>query len=200
MLSVSPIISALVFLISTLFGVYITLVMFRFLIYWLRMDYFRNDPILQMLNSVTNPPLQLLYRLGIPAWRNIDFATLLLMLLLKLIEISLTSLLLRGKLLSLLGSILLAVAALFSLLVNIFFYAIIIQVIISWIIIAFGQPIRHNALIVFLDYLTEPLLKPARRLVPPVSGVDFSPIVVLIILQLLIILLVEPLQKVALSL
>jgi len=59
----SPFITALVFLINTVFGIYILLIMLRFLLQWLRVG-FRNDPILRLLLRLTNPPFITLYLAG----------------------------------------------------------------------------------------------------------------------------------------
>ena len=66
----SPFITALVFLINTVFGIYILLLMLRFLLQWLRVG-FRGDSTLRLLIRITDPPLQLLYNF-IPGWRIDD--------------------------------------------------------------------------------------------------------------------------------
>lgn len=57
---------------------------------------------------------------------------------------------------------------------------IIIRALMSWL-----MPGGGNQLLRALGDITEPLLAPIRRLLPPVGGIDFSPIVVLILLQIL---------------
>ena len=44
---------------------------------------------------------------------------------------------------------------------------------------------RHNEFYRFLFAITEPVLAPARRILPPTGGMDFSPIVVIVILALI---------------
>ena len=80
-----------------------------------------------------------------------------------------------------------AFAELLRLGVNVFFWAIVIQIVISWI-----NPGAHNPITALLNSLTEPLMTPARRLLPPMSGFDLSPIPVLIVLQLCLFLVVAP--------
>lgn len=186
----NPFITALVFLINTVFGIYILLIMLRFLLQWLRVG-FRGDSILRLLIRITDPPLQLLYNF-IPGWRNIDFAAIVLMMALKMLELTLIAHLYEQKL-SWLGLLLLASANLLSLLIYIFIFAIIIQVILTWI----TPPDSYNPLSYLLYHLTEPLLRPVRRRLPPLQGIDLSPLVVIIALQLADILVVGLLRQLA---
>ncbi|HAI68707.1 MAG TPA: YggT family protein [Gammaproteobacteria bacterium] len=188
----SPFITALVFLINTVFGIYILLIMLRFLLQLLQVG-FRNDPMLRLLLRLTNHPLQLLYNF-IPGWRDIDFAAIVLMLALKMLELSLI-VWLYGQPLSIIGLFLLSLANLLSLMIYIFIFAIIIQVILSWI----TSPDNYNPLSNILFHLNEPILRPVRRKIPPLQGLDLSPLVVIIVLQLADILLVGVLRQLAQS-
>ena len=183
-----PFITALVFLINTVFGIYILLVMLRFLFQWLRLP-FRSHPILPVLFRLTNLPLQFLYNF-IPSWHNIDFAAIVLMLLLKMLELALVHIWLYGQSMSIIALVLLSVANLLSLLIYIYIFAIVIQAILSWVIRD-----SHNQLNDLLFHLNEPILRPVRRWIPPLQGLDFSPLVVIIALQLVDILLIGMLRQ-----
>lgn len=189
-MAVTPITQALVFLINTVFGIYILLIMLRFLLQWLRVS-FRGDSLLLLLLKVTDPPLQFLYSF-IPGWRNIDFAAIILMLVLKMLEFTLI-ISLYGQDLGIMGLFLLSIAGLLSLLIYIFIFAILIQMILSWITPA-GSYHPFNDI---LYYLNEPLLRPVQRKMPPIQGIDFSPLVVIIALQLIDILFVGYLRQLA---
>lgn len=174
-----------VFLIQTLFGFYILTVMLRFLLQWVRADFY--NPLVQFLVKLTNPPLLPLRRV-IPTLMGLDLAAIVLMLALQVVEL----LLIFG----LLGAgfngaalLVLAVTELLSLLINVYFWAILIRVILSWI----NPDPRHPALSL-LRQLTEPVMAPAQRLLPPIAGLDLSPILVLVGLQLLNLLLIAPLR------
>ncbi|MBV1873994.1 MAG: YggT family protein, partial [Gammaproteobacteria bacterium] len=66
-----------------------------------------------------------------------------------------------------------------GLLLNFFFWAIIIQVVLSWV-----APQSNNPIIGLLYQITEPIMAPARKLLPPMGGMDFSPIITFMLIQL----------------
>lgn len=179
--------SAGVFLIKTLFDIYILMVMLRFLLQWVRADFY--NPLSQFLVKVTNPTLVPLRRI-IPGLGGVDLATVVLLLLLQVTELVLIGLV-SGVSLQPLGLLVMSIADLMSLLLNVFFFSILIQVIISWI-----NPGSFSPVIALLHSLNEPLLRQARRMIPPISGMDFSPIAIMIGLQLLTILLVAPISDI----
>jgi YggT family protein len=176
---------AIRFLITVVFDLYILAVMLRFLLQLVRADFY--NPISQFLVTVTNPPLRPLRRF-IPGYRGVDLASVVLMLLLKAVEIALISLAIYGRVPGIAGLFIISFAELLNLIIYIFIFAILIQVIISWV-----NPGAYNPATVLLYRLTEPLLRPARRLLPPISGLDLSPLLVFIVLQLTIILIIKPL-------
>ncbi|MCW8825923.1 MAG: YggT family protein [Gammaproteobacteria bacterium] len=179
------------FLVTTLFDLYITVVMLRFILQQVRADFY--NPISQFIVKVTNPPLIPLRRI-IPGWGGIDIASIVLMLVLQSIAFTLL-LLIRGMELGPLVIINLAFAELVSMAFSIFIFAIIIQVIISWI-----NPAGHyNPVGAVLRSLTEPMLRPARRYIPPISGIDLSPLAALMVLQLLKMLIVPLLRSLSMA-
>lgn len=175
------------FLITTLFDLYITVVMVRFILQRVRADFY--NPISQFIVKVTNPPLIPLRRI-IPGWGGYDIASIVLMLALQSIAFTLL-LLIRGSELGPLAVINLAFAELISMGFNIFIFAIIIQAIISWV-----NPAGHyNPVGSILHSLSEPMLRPARKIIPPISGIDLSPLAALMVLQILKMLIVPLLRS-----
>ena len=172
-------------LIQTLFGLYVLVVLLRFLLQLVRADFY--NPLSQFIVKATQPPLGFLRRI-IPGFAGIDFAAVVLLLLLQCGEIWLL-LVVNGKTPNVAGIGVLAVAELLKLTIWLFFFTIIIQVVLSWV-----NPHAHNPITVLIFRLNEPLLRPARRILPPFSGVDLSPLLVLIALQLAIILIVRPIR------
>jgi YggT family protein len=180
--------NAATFLIETLFGLYILLVMLRFLLQWARADFY--NPVSQFIVKATQPPLTPLRKI-IPGFGGLDTAALVFMVILKFAELWLVTGLM-GMSPQIGGLAILSIADLLSLLINVFIFSILIQVIISWV-----NPGMHNPVMGLLHSLTEPLLAPARRLIPPISGLDLSPIIVIIALQLASMLVVAPVRDVA---
>ena len=171
------------FLIETLIGLYIMAVMLRFLFQMVQADFY--NPISQFLVKITNPPLQPLQRL-IPGLWGIDLACVVLLLILQSVEIWVVFTILDRNT-NPIGILILSVARLLGLAIHVFMFSIIIHAILSWI-----NPRTYNPMISLLYSMTEPLLRPARKLIAPISGLDLSPIVALVGLQLLIMLLVMP--------
>ena len=172
-----------IFLIQSLFGLYILAVMLRLILQWVRADFY--NPISQFIVKITNPPLKPLRRI-IPGWGGIDISSVLLLIALQMLELYLVNMAL-GRALGIGGLLIESIAELIELLINIFIGAILIQVILSWV-----APASYNPLIGLVHKVADPVLAPARRILPPLSGIDFSPLVVLIVLQLLKILVVSP--------
>lgn len=175
-----------VFLIQTIFGLYAIVVMLRLLLQLVRADF--HNPISQFLVKATSAPLRPLRRF-IPGYAGIDFAALVLLLILKLVEISLISLFPEFPTLALGGAVALALVELLKLLVNVYIFGIIIMAVLSWV-----SPGTYNPVAALLHQLTEPVLRPFRRLLPPMSGMDLTPLIALIALWIVMLLVIAPLQ------
>lgn len=174
------------FLITTLGSLYVTAVMLRFLLQAVRADFY--NPISQFLVKITNPPLTPLRRF-IPGLAGLDMAAVVLMLVLQM-AIFLVITQIKGIEAGVGQLFLLALIELIKLLINVFFFAIIVQAILSWV-----QQGQHNPAAMLLWQLTDPVMKPVRRILPPVSGIDLSPILALIGLKVLEMLIIPPLQQ-----
>lgn len=173
-------VNAFTYLIGTLIDLYITAVLLRLLLQWVRADFY--NPVSQFLVKVTNPALRPLRRV-IPSIGRLDTAAVVLMLVLEIIGVWIVSRIASTPL----GP---AQVVLFSLtklamtLLMTYFFLIIASVLMSWL----GQGIRHPA-IPLLYQLTEPVLRPFRRVIPPIAGIDLSPLFALIAIRFLILLL-----------
>jgi YggT family protein len=178
---------AAIYLIQVVFGFYILIVLLRFLFQLARADFY--NPISQFLVTLSNPPLRLLRRL-IPGLWGIDLASVVLLIALKTLEIWLIAWI-REFSGAFAGIIVLAAAQLFELTIYVYIVTVLIRVVMSWFS---PQGMRRHPLSDLLYSLTEPLLRPARRLIPPISGIDFSPIAVFVLLQLTLILMIRPLN------
>lgn len=162
------------FLAETLIGLYMLAVLLRFLLQWVRADFY--NPISQFLVRLTNPPLKWLRRI-VPGLWGVDLSSLVLLLALALIKIHLV-LALRGRWPSFGGALVLAAGDILQVTYYVFFGALLLSVIASWV----APHSRHPGLRL-VDSLTEPLLAPIRRLLPAMGGLDFSPILAFIALE-----------------
>jgi YggT family protein len=174
-----------VFLVQVLFGLYATLVVLRFLLQLTRADFY--NPLSQFIVKATRPVLNPLRRV-IPGVSGMDLASLVLAWLVITIE-QLAILGLAGAGFQPAAAALLAIPEMISLIINIFLFAILIQVIMSWV-----NPSGYNPVIKLIHGLTEPLLAPVRRRMPDMGGLDLSPMIVMIGLVVLEMLLVPPIK------
>ncbi|MCR9185502.1 MAG: YggT family protein [Halieaceae bacterium] len=165
------------YLLQTALNLALLAILLRFLLQLVRADFY--NPVSQFLAKVTNP-LVLPVRRVIPAYRGLDLSTLLLALLLQMAAIvallALNGLGPPGIMTLLVWSVLGVV----GLLVNIYFFALLAMIILSWI--APGG--RHPALLLLFQ-LTEPVMAPFRRMLPNMGGIDFSPILVFILINVI---------------
>jgi YggT family protein len=166
--------SALIFLLKTLADLYLLTYLLRIIMQWVRASYY--NPLAQFVVKVTNP-LVVPARRVVPSVGGLDTATLLVLLAL---EIAITFVLLRLAGLSPPIPVLLFYSLLRLISLALWFYvgALIIYVLLSW----FGDRGR-NPMAILLGELVEPLLRPARRLLPPIGGLDLSPLIVMLLLQ-----------------
>ena len=164
------------FIISTLFGLYILAFMLRLLLGLVRADFY--NPVSQFLVRITNPLLVPLRKV-LPSIGKFDSSAVLIMVLLQFMALSLI-VMLRGNGFPVLALLLATVGELVALLLNVYLVAIIVQVIISWV-----NPGSYNPVSALLHSLTEQVLRPIRQLLPPIAGIDLSPLFALIGLQVL---------------
>jgi len=176
----------LVFLLDTVFSFYILAVLLRFLFQWVGADFY--NPISQFLVKITHPPLRILRRY-VPAIGKLDTSSLVLLLCLQMISDGLT-LLVTSVQFSFAALLLLSFSQLVSLLINVFVFSVFARAILSWM-----NGGSLNAVSGLLNSLTEPLLSFCRRLIPDIGGIDLSPLVVLIGLQMAKMLIIPPLQQ-----
>lgn len=178
----------LIFLIDSLFSLYILAIVLRFLLQCVRADF--QNPISQFLVKITHPPLKFLRRY-IPAIKKIDTASIILALLLQMIT-DVSILFLQKIKTTLITLTIISFSQLISLTLNIFIFAIFAQALLSWF-----NPNPHNPGIGVLENLTRPLLNICRRFIPDLGGFDLSPLVALILLQLTKMLLLPPIERLA---
>ncbi len=175
------------FLVQAILGLVLLLLLLRFLLQLCRADFY--NPLSQIVLKATQPVLQPLRRV-IPGNARVDGASLLLLVVVQMVTLAVVAAL-RGMPLGLGGLIFWSLAELLTLLINVYFVSVLVQALLSWF-----KPGR-NPLGALLYSFNQPLLGPARRLLPAMSGLDLSPILVLFGLQLAKMLLIPPLLAAA---
>lgn len=174
--------NALLFLINTIFNAYLFILCIRLILAWVGADY--HEPVTQFIVKCTNFIVKPLRRY-IPNFKDLETSTLVLILVIEAIKFFFLAILSFG-LPNILGLMVFAFADTLRLIITTFFYAILLQAIVSWI-----QP--QSPINYILIKFCSPILRPLQRIIPPINGFDITPIPAFIILQLLIIVLVEPL-------
>ena len=186
--------SPLMLIISTLFDLYILLVLLRFLFQMLRADFY--NPVSQFIVKLTTPPLKILRRV-IPSVGGQDAASIVLCLLLIYAKfllmraLSIPAVHIGGVMAPLSvsygGLLVFSVADLVALILTVFLVAIIIKVILSWV-----NPGHYNPVIGLVDRLAQPVLRPVRKIVPPIGGLDLSPLFATLLVLVAKMLIVPP--------
>ena len=167
--------SSLFYLVKALGDLYVLAFLLRFLLQWVQADFY--NPFTQAIVKLTNPLVRPARRF-IPTSRSADIPTLVVLMVLEA--------LLTGFLLAIdglpAGSLAPFPALILFRLISLTFWfysvSIIVYVILSWI----GPRGRHPIAAALAD-LNEPVLRPVRRILPPIAGLDLSPLLVLIVLQ-----------------
>ncbi len=171
--------NALRFIIETFANLYLLLLLLRLWLPILRADF--HNPIAQGILRFTSPLVVPLRRL-IPAIGRIDTATIIVALLIQfgalvaiLAIVGQAGLVLSERLVPVIVT---AVIKLVILSNNMFFFAIFIKIILSWV-----APHNINPITMLLTTISEPVLRPFRRLIPLIGGLDISPIFAIVLLQ-----------------
>lgn len=167
--------NAIVFIINSLAQLYILVLLLRLLMPLLRIPF--NNPLSQGILRLTSPLVVPVRRLLPPVGR-IDTATLVVAFGIQYLTI-LVIMLVLGLAPSIVPVTITAVVDLVILTIRLFVFAIIVRVILSWLASG-GTP---NPAVSLIDALTEPVLRPFRRLIPPIGGLDISPVFAIILLM-----------------
>ncbi|MCR9105290.1 MAG: YggT family protein [Gammaproteobacteria bacterium] len=167
----------LIYLIQTVLSLYMIAMLLRFLLQVVRADFY--NPISQFLVKITNP-LVLPVRKFVPGLAGIDMASLLLTFLLQMLAIIATLWLIAAQLPPILPLLIWAALGVVGLLVNIYFFALLATIILSWV-----APGSQNPAIFLLHQITEPVMAPFRKVLPAMGGMDFSPILVFVLINVI---------------
>ena len=175
--------NAIFYLVSTLFDVYLWVVMLRIILQAVRADFY--NPISQLIWQLTQPLLGPAQKL-LPKYRQWDLAAIALLGVVALVYIQVVAAIL-GYGVGGIASVGYALLKLAVLALNLYTFALFVQAILSWV----GPGVSNPAGSILWS-MNEPLLRPVRRVIPPMSGLDLSPLVVILALQFLNLLLPLP--------
>ncbi len=187
--------NALIFIVQVVFGLLTLALLLRFYLQWVRAPY--RNPLADFVNALTDFMVRRARRI-VPGLWGLDLPTLLLAWLMQWVEL-LVTLQVRGFRfgaetgLVVAGIAALAALAIFEMLIYIVLVATLMQALLSWI--SPGSPVAP-----LLDAMTRPFLRLFRRRIPPIGNVDLSPLIVLVVCQLLLMVPVAWLESEALRL
>lgn len=169
--------SAAVYILQTIGSLYLLIVLLRFILQLVRADFY--NPLSQFIVRATHPLLKPLRKV-IPSIAGLDLASLVLAIVVQLVLMALTLMLLGYDVDNPLQLLVWSIIGVTALFLKVFFFALIISVILSWV--AQGS---HNPTAMLINQICEPLLAPIRRILPSMGGLDLSPIVAFLILNLI---------------
>jgi len=166
--------SATALVIKLFIGFFIFALIIRFLMQLVRADY--SNPVGSFIVKVTNPALKPLRRF-IPGLFGIDLSSLILVFVLQGLEIILVNLLPGRQLPDISSILLLTLGEVADTVITIYFICIFVVVIASWIVQGAYNPILN-----LIYQIIEPLMRPIKKYIPPMSGLDLSPLVAIAVL------------------
>lgn len=170
-----------IYLIQTTLSLYTTAMLLRFLLQLVRADFY--NPISQFIVRITNPLVIPLRRI-LPGLGGVDLASLLITVLLQMIGLYIVLALYGAAPPGLPVMLIWGVLGVAGLLLSMYFFALLAVIILSWV--AAGS---NNPLVYLLYQLTEPVMAPFRKILPPIGGLDLSPILLFMVINVLRILL-----------
>ncbi|SEN85589.1 YggT family protein [Pseudomonas sp. NFACC39-1] len=169
--------TAAVYVLQTLGSLYLLIVLLRFVLQLVRANFY--NPLCQFIVKATQPLLKPLRRI-IPSVFGLDMSSLVLATIVQLALMALTLLLTYGTTGNPLQLLIWSIIGVTALFLKIFFFALIISVILSWV-----APGSHNPGAELVNQICEPALAPFRRIVPNLGGLDISPILAFLVLKLI---------------
>lgn len=165
------------FLIQSIGSFYLSIVLLRFLLQWVKADF--HNPISRFLVKATHLPSKPLRKL-FPTFRSFDMASLVLALLVQWLAIQLTASINSAGLINILLALSWGAVGAVSLMLNLYLYGLLAIIIVSWV-----APQSRHPVLLLLNQLLAPVMEPFRRIIPPLGGLDLSPIFMFLVIQML---------------
>ena len=166
---------------NTIAGLYLLFVVARFLLQLAKADFY--NPISQAVFKITDPMVKV-FRSFIPGYRGIDFSSLILAFFVQFAAISLTILLYGGSLPSISFIVTWSFVGVLNFIILFYYYALIASIVMSFVMMFSGNMNPHPILSLVWQ-ITEPIMSPVRKVIPPMGGLDFSPIFIFLVIGLI---------------
>lgn len=183
----SPISNVGMLLINSLGSMLLLVVILRFLLQLVRADFY--NPISQFIVKATNPALIPLRRI-IPGLGGLDLASLALAYFVQVAIIALIFFVTSQPIMPWGNFLIWAPVGLLSLILNIYFWGLIIIVVASWV-----APNSYNPALILINQIMEPVVRPIRRIMPDLGGIDLSPIILFLSIRMAEMLIVVPIAS-----
>ncbi|GAA6134583.1 YggT family protein [Oceaniserpentilla sp. 4NH20-0058] len=169
-------------LVNALAGFFLFAVLLRFVLQAARADFY--NPISQFVVKATNPLVVPLRKI-IPGIGGLDWAAIVLMILVQILAISL-SLIIAGYDLPLASIATWALLGTSGMFLKLYFWGLLIMIIASWL-----APQSYNPALLLLRQIMEPVMAPIRKVLPDMGGLDLSPIVLFLVINVFEIVLIS---------
>ncbi|MBV6289142.1 YggT family protein [Pseudomonas aegrilactucae] len=166
---------AAIFVVQTLVSLYLAIVLLRFVLQLVKANFY--NPLSQFAVRATQPLLKPIRRV-VPSVFGLDTSSLILAIVIQALLMAFVLMLTFGTIGDIPHLLMWSVIGVTSLFLKIFWVAMIVMVIVSWI-----APGSHNPAAELAYQISEPVLAPFRKLVPNLGGLDISPIFAFIAIQ-----------------
>ncbi len=165
------------YFIQAVAGLYLGIFLVRLLLQLSRADFY--NPVSQFVVKATAMPLVLLRRI-IPPIKQFDTASLVFALLLQWLAIQITVTINGGGVINPLYCLEWGLLGIVSLTLDLYFYGLLAAIIISWV-----APHSRHPLVSLVWQIMEPVMAPCRRVIPSFGGIDLSPLLIFIVINML---------------
>lgn len=166
-----------IYLIQAVANFYLLLVLLRFLLQICKANFY--NPISQFVVKATALPMTPIQKF-FPVFNNVNSACIVLAIMVQLAAILGSALVYNSSLVPIMTLLTWALLGIAALLLNIYFYGLLIVIVLSWV-----APQSQHPAIALLWQLMEPVMAPFRKLIPSLGGIDLSPILVFMLLNVL---------------
>ena len=168
------------YILQTLGGIYVFIALMRVLLQATRADYY--NPISQFVIKATQTPVSLLGKV-IPVWKRFDLAAIAWLIITQVIITEISALAL-GFLVPISTAIAWALIASLQLFLTVIFWAMVILIVLSFAALLGGMMIQHPALDLLKQFM-HPIMSPVQKILPPMGGIDLSPLIIFMLINVL---------------